>query len=88
MLVLLFTLLVLLMIIALEQLNPGTISVNFFGLKITNIPISLFMLLFIIVGILIAVSGIYLKYSNLKKQYLKLLEEQEQNLISQNTDKD
>ena len=53
MIVLLFTLVLLLAIIALGQLNPGAITINLFGLIIRNVPISVFMLIFIILGILL-----------------------------------
>ena len=74
MIVLIFALVLLLLVITLDFLNPGSFSLNFFGLPIRNIPISFFMLLFILLGILLATSAVYLKYTRLKKRYVSLLE--------------
>ena len=69
MIVLLFTLVLLLAIIALGQLNPGAITINLFGLIIRNVPISVFMLIFIILGILLTVGALGTKYYRIKKKY-------------------
>ncbi|KAF0091254.1 MAG: hypothetical protein FD141_1043 [Fusobacteria bacterium] len=74
MLVLFFTLILLIMMIVLSQLNPGVITVNFFGLLVKNIPISLFMLLFIIIGIIWTISIFGIKYFNLRKQHKELID--------------
>ncbi len=74
MLVLFFTLILLIMMIVLSQLNPGVITVNLFGLLIKNIPISFFMLLFIIIGILWTISIFGIKYFRLKKQHKDLID--------------
>jgi uncharacterized integral membrane protein len=74
MLVLFFTLILLIFIIVLSQLNPGVITINLFGLLIKNIPISFFMLLFIIIGILWSISIFGIKYFRLRKQYKDLIE--------------
>lgn len=74
MIVLIFSLVLLLLVISLDFLNPGTFSMNFFGLPIRNIPISFFMLFFIVLGILLATAAFYLKYTRLKKRYASLLE--------------
>jgi uncharacterized integral membrane protein len=74
MLVLFFTLILLIFIIVLSQLNPGVITINIFGLLIKNIPISFFMLLFIIIGILWSISIFGIKYFRLRKQYKDLIE--------------
>lgn len=69
MIVLLFTLILLLAIIALGQLNPGAITINLFGLVIRNVPISVFMLIFIILGILLTAGALGTKYYRIKKKY-------------------
>lgn len=74
MLVLFFTLILLIMLIGLSQLNPGVITVNFFGLIIKNIPISFFMLLFIIIGIIWTISIFGIKYFRLRKQHKDLID--------------
>lgn len=74
MLVLFFTLILLIMMIVLSQLNPGVITINLFGLLIRNIPISFFMLLFIIIGILWSLSIFGIKYFRLRKQHKELIE--------------
>jgi len=74
MLVLFFTLILLIMMIVLSQLNPGVITVNLFGLLIKNIPISFFMLLFILIGILWTISIFGIKYFRLKKQHKDLID--------------
>lgn len=73
MLVLFFTLILLILVIILSQLNPGVITVNFFGLTIKDIPISFFMLLFIILGIIWATAIFGIKYFRLKKVHNELL---------------
>lgn len=74
MLVLFFTLILLIMMIVLSQLNPGVITINLFGLLIRNIPISFFMLLFIIIGILWSLSIFGIKYFRLRKQHKDLID--------------
>lgn len=74
MLVLFFTLILLLILVVLSQLNPGVITINFFGLLIRNIPISFFMLLFIIIGILWSISIFGIKYFRLRRQHKELIE--------------
>lgn len=74
MLVLFFTLILLIFIIVLSQLNPGVITINLFGLIIKNIPISFFMLLFIVIGILWTLSVFGIKYFRLRKQHKELID--------------
>lgn len=74
MLVLFFTLILLIFIIVLSQLNPGVITINLFGLIIRNIPISFFMLLFIVIGILWTLSVFGIKYFRLRKQHKELID--------------
>ena len=74
MLVLFFTLILLIFIIVLSQLNPGVITINLFGLIIRNIPISFFMLLFIVIGILWTLSVFGIKYFRLRKQHRELID--------------
>ena len=73
MLVLIFTLILLIFMILLNQLNPGLLTINLLGLVIKNIPLSFFMLIFIVIGILWT-SGIFgIKYFRLKKRYAELV---------------
>ena len=74
MLVLFFTLILLIMMIVLSQLNPGVITINLFGLLVKNIPISFFMLIFIIIGILWTSSIFGIKYFRLKRQHRDLID--------------
>lgn len=74
MLVLFFTLILLIIMIVLSQLNPGVITINLFGLLIRNIPISFFMLIFIIIGILWSISIFGIKYFRLRRQHKDLVE--------------
>lgn len=83
MIVLLFTLILLLFLIIFSQMNPGVITINLFGVVIKNIPMSIFILLFIIIGILLT-SGVFgIKYLRLKKQYKDLIN----SIIDKGTDK-
>lgn len=75
--VLLATLILLTGIIALSSLNPGFFTLNLFGLVLRNVPISLFMLLFLLLGILLAGTAIGSKYVRLKKKYYALLRQTE-----------
>jgi len=83
MIVLLFTLILLIFLIIFSQMNPGVITINLFGVVIKNIPMSIFILLFIIIGILLT-SGVFgIKYLRLKKQYKDLIN----SIIDKGTDK-
>ncbi|MDD2371743.1 MAG: hypothetical protein PHQ32_07085 [Firmicutes bacterium] len=83
MIVLFFTLIILIFLIVLSQMNPGVITINFLGLVIKNIPISFFMLMFIIIGILWTTSVFAIKYYRLKKQHKDLVN----SIINKRTDK-
>lgn len=74
MLVLFFTLILLILMIVLSQLNPGVITINLFGLIVKNIPISFFMFIFIIIGILWTISIFGIKYYRLKRQHKDLVD--------------
>ena len=74
MLVLFFTLLLLILMIVINQLNPGVMTINLFGIIIKNIPISFFMLIFIVIGILWTTSIFGIKYFRLRKQYRNLID--------------
>ncbi len=83
MIVLFFTLILLIFVIVLSQMNPGLITINLLGLVIKDIPISLFMLMFILFGVLWTISIFGLKYYRLKKQHDDLVN----SIIDKETDK-
>ncbi len=73
MIILLFTLILLIFLIVLTQMNPGVITVNLLGLVIKNIPMSFLMLLFIGLGIIWGSSLFGIKYLKIKKQNKDLM---------------
>lgn len=65
MLTLSFTLLILIFIIIMGQLNPGAITINLMGLTIRNIPLSLLMLLFLLIGVFLSAGFWGIRYRRL-----------------------
>ena len=63
------------LVITLGELTPFLINLNLYGLVIKNVPLSIFMTLFIVSGCLLGVFTMLGKYYYLKKQYLKLKEQ-------------
>lgn len=73
--ILILVFIIIVLVIILGELNPLLINLNLYGLVIKNIPLSVFIILFIVLGCLLGVLTMLGKYCYIKKQYLKLKEE-------------
>lgn len=65
MIVLILSLVLLIGGLILGQLNPQTLDFNFFGMIIKGVPMSLFMLVFVLIGVLLTALGFGMRHGYL-----------------------
>lgn len=58
-------------LIALSALNPQTIDLNFFGILFKGMPISIFMLIFILIGVCLGLIALGSSFIKLKSRFIE-----------------
>lgn len=70
--VLILALVIVIIVITLGELNPMLINLNLYGLVIKNVPFSIIITIFLVIGCFLGVATMLAKYNYMKKQYKDL----------------